>query len=176
MTLEGIYYVGQTIAVVAIIGSLIVLIVQNRQAHQLAVDTAVRHQIEGMQNISRSLFETPGLADIWRRGNMGLGHLVEEDRVRYLSFLTYTLRIWETSHAVFIKGDVVEALWISHTRQLRDVQDMEGVKQGWDMRRHVFSEAFQTFYDGNAANGIPKDDMYGLRLETHAASATGQSR
>ena len=176
MTLENIYYVGQTIAVVAIIGSLIVLIIQNRQAHQLAVDTAVRHQIEGMQNISRSLFETPGLADIWRRGNMGLGHLVNDERVRYLSFLNYTLRIWEASHTVFIKGDVAEALWISHTRQLRDVQAMEGVRQAWEMRRHVFSDAFQSFYDENASKGVPKDDMYGLRLETHAASAAGQSR
>lgn len=36
MTLENIYYVGQTIAVFAILGTLIMLMVQMRQANRLA--------------------------------------------------------------------------------------------------------------------------------------------
>jgi len=34
MTLENIYYVGQTVAVVAILGSLVFLAIQNRQSQQ----------------------------------------------------------------------------------------------------------------------------------------------
>jgi hypothetical protein len=129
MTLEEIYYVGQTIAVVAIVGSLIVLIMQNREAHQLARDSALRHQIEGLQNISRLLFETPGMADVWVRGGAGLDKLSPEDRVKFMAYMTYTLRIWEGLHAQFLRGQLGDELWRVHAKQLRDVQEFNGVKQ-----------------------------------------------
>ena len=50
-------------------GSLVVLIMQNHQANQFARDTAMRHQVEGIQNISRVIFETPGMA-----GSCGVGY------------------------------------------------------------------------------------------------------
>ena len=53
MTLEEIYYVGQTIAVIAIVGSLFALIAQNHAAQKLVRDAAVRNQVEGLQSISR---------------------------------------------------------------------------------------------------------------------------
>ena len=78
MTLEEIYFVGQTIAAAAIIGSLLALIAQNHAAQKMVRDAAVRSQVEGLQNISRALFETPGMADVWFRGIGGLDHLSEE--------------------------------------------------------------------------------------------------
>ena len=49
MPLENIYYIGQTIAVIAILGSLFVLIFQVRQANMLTRVAAVREQIDGLK-------------------------------------------------------------------------------------------------------------------------------
>ena len=94
MTLESIYYIGQTISVVAIFASLGILILQNRQsqkqmeeANRLARGAAQQAQVESLQSIQKALFETPGLAGIWGRGSMDLASLDKEERIRFGSFL-----------------------------------------------------------------------------------------
>ncbi len=161
MTLEDLSYLSQIIAAAAVIASLIILIVQNYQAGQFARDSAVRQQVEGLQNISRVIFETPGLADIWARGSAAFDRLSNEERVRYLAFLTYTLRTWEGLHATFARGQLDGALWRAHAQMLRDVQVFQGAERGWALRKHVFSEAFQAFYESNLKQGAPRD-IYGL--------------
>jgi hypothetical protein len=57
---------------------------------------------------------------------------------------------------------------------LRDVQALEGHKRAWALRKHVFSEAFQTFYEANATQGVPRD-LYGLDLAEDAQSPSTQT-
>lgn len=157
MTLEDFSYLSQIIAAAAVVASLVVLILQNYQAAQFARHTAVRQQVEGIQNISRAIFETPGLADIWARGNSAFDDLSDEDRVRYLSFLTYTFRIWEGLHSTFERGQLDSALWRAHVQMLRDVQALQGTQKVWEIRKHIFSVAFQNFYESNTRQTVPKD-------------------
>ena len=168
MTLEQIYYVGQTISAVAIIGSLLALIAQNYAAQKLVRDAAVRTQVEGLQNISRALFETPCMADVWFRGIGGLEGLSDEDRVKYTAFLVYSLRIWEGLYAQFQHRQLGGEVWRGHIQQLRDVQEFEGVKNVWEARRHTFSDEFQRFYENNLAQEIAQD-IYGFREPPKAA-------
>lgn len=164
MTLEQIYELSQTLSSLAVVVSLYVLIQQNRQANQLARDTAMQHQVEGLQNISRALYETPGLADIWFRGCSSFDSLNAEDRVRFATFTTYTLRVWEGLQVQHTRGLIDHDLWTSHIKMLRDVQALSGSKAVWELRRHNFSKAFQDFYDGNASNAEARD-LYGTRRE-----------
>lgn len=168
MTLEEIYYVGQTIAVIAIIGSLVALIAQNHASQKMVRDAAVRTQVEGLQNISRALFETPGLAEIWVRGIVGFDQLSNEERVKFTAFVTYTLRIWEGLHAQFRHRQLGEEVWRGHIQQLRDVQIFDGLKKVWELRRHTFSEEFQEFYESNLAQGTAQD-IYGLKEQPKAS-------
>ena len=154
MTLEEIYYVGQTIAVVAIVGSLFALIAQNHAAQKLARDATVRNQIEGLQSISRALFETPDLANVWLRGIEGLEHLSSEDRIKFTAYVTYALRIWEGLHAQFRNGQLPEQVWTGHLEMLRGMQVLTGVRNVWASRRHAFSREFQAFY----ASSLPTTD------------------
>ena len=126
MSLENIYYVGQTIAVVAILGSLIALIYQLRQA-------------------TRTIYETPGLADILLRGNAGLDALNDADRLRYITFCVSSFRIWEGLHAQFVDGRIDPELWDMHINELRAQRDFAGSRQVWAFRGPSFSKAFQAF-------------------------------
>ena len=167
MTLEEIYYVGQTMAAIAIIGSLVALIAQNHASQKMVRYAAVRNQVEGLRDISRALFETPGLADVWVRGLGGLDQLSNEDRVKFTTFITYTLRIWEGLHAQFRHRQLGEEVWRGHIRQLRDVQNFDGPKKVWELRRHAFSEEFREFYESNLAQGTAQD-IYGLKEQPKA--------
>ena len=168
MTLEYISYLSQTIAAVAVIVSLVILIVQNYQAARFARETAVRQQVEALQNISRALYETPGLADLWTRGNADFDQLSNEERVRYIAFFTYTLRVWEGLHLVFARGQIDAEHWRPHTQMLRSVQDLPGAERIWGLREHVFSDTFQSFYENNRKQESARD-IYGLRVDDREA-------
>lgn len=145
MTLENIYYIGQTIAVLAILGTLIALIYQLRQSNKVARKTAVQIQIDGLLAMTRTIYETPGLADILLSGNKGLEHLKEADRLRYITFCVSSFRIWEGLYAQFVDGRIDPELWAAHINELRAQRNFEGAKQVWAFRGPSFSKSFQTF-------------------------------
>lgn len=147
MSLEEIYYVGQTIAVIAIVGSLFALIAQNRAAQRLAREATVRNQIQGLQNISRALFETPELAGIWLRGIEGIEKLSAEERVKFMAYVTYALRTWEGLYVQFRDGKLPESDWVGHIEMLHGMQALTGVASVWAARGHAFSKEFRDFYE-----------------------------
>jgi hypothetical protein len=173
MTLAEISDASQAIAAIAVVASLVILILQNQQANALARNESRRHQMEGVQNISRVLFETPGLADVWVRGNSDFQRLSSEDRVKFMAFVTYTHRIWEALHQEYQRGRLDEGLWRAHTQMLRDVQALSGVKRAWSIRQHIFSEDFQRFYEANADTGIAQD-LFGLKTRNEEQPSKGQ--
>ena len=174
MTLAQISDASQAVAAVAVIASMVILILQNRQTNILARDEAMRRQMEGIQNISRKIFEIPGLADVWGRGLSDFERLSNEDRIKFLGFVTYTHRIWEGLHQEYLRGQLDDGLWRAHAQMLRAVQAHSGVKHAWALRKHVFSEAFQRFYEANATLGMAMD-IYGLGTSDEAQRAEGQA-
>ena len=160
MTLADVSNASQAIAGGAVVVSLIILILQNHQANLLARAEATRRQIEGLQNISRMLLEAPGLAELWTRGSSDFEGLPANDRVRFLAWVTYTLRIWEGLHRQHLQGQLDDDLWRAHVQMLRDVQAIDGHQRVWELRKHVFSETFQRFFEANATAGAPRD-LYG---------------
>ena len=165
MSLEEIYYIGQTFAVISIVGSLIVLIFQMMQANRLARESARRDQVEGLQQMSRGLYETPGLAEIWGRANANFDELTEAERIRFITYVTYTLRIWEGLHAQYTDGQLNPEMWDVHVKNLRDVQELNGSKKVLSLRSHIFSSAFCEFYERNMSDSDAKD-IYGFNAKT----------
>ncbi len=138
MTLEDLSNASQAVAAVAVVASLVILILQNHQANILARAEAMRRQIEGLQDISRILFEAPGIADLWQRGTSNFDGLPTDDRIRFISFVTYTCRIWEGLHRQHLRGQLDDDLWQAHAQMLRDVQAMEGHKRVWSFASMCF--------------------------------------
>lgn len=130
--------------------------------------------MEGLQSISRVIFESPGLADVWMRGTAEFESLSNEDRVKFMAFVTYTHRIWEALHLEHLRGRLDDGLWQAHAKMLRDVQALKGVKHAWTVRKHVFSEVFQRFYEANASEGNAQD-LYGLHASNEEQAVERQA-
>lgn len=93
--------------------------------------------------------ENPQLADLWVRGmKSGIATLSEAERAQFVNFYTYVLRIWEELFLQKQRGVVDSRLWQANARILTDTRVTQGARDCWAVRRHLFTDSFQRFYDG----------------------------
>lgn len=145
-TISALVQIGANLAVLA---SVLFLAVQARLGIQMLKDAAQRNHMDKAQSVSRMIAENPQLAELWARGSkIGIAELSEAERVQFINFFTYVLRIWEELLLQHRRGLIDVETWEANARILRDVKPMPGARDAWATRRHLFTGAFQHFYDG----------------------------
>jgi len=144
----------QMIANVAVIASLIFVALQVRMGVRMLRDAAVRNHTDKVQSVSRMLSENPQLCELWARASKsGLDNLSDAERVQFVNFYTHVLRIWEELFLQYSSGIMNNALWAANIAILRDTYRMRGAQEAWAVRRHLFTQTFQDFYDAFGASG-----------------------
>jgi hypothetical protein len=148
-------YLQQTSALVqiganlAVLASVLFLAVQARVGIQMMKHAAQRNHMDKVQCVSRMIAENPQLAELWSRGSkVGIAKLNEAERVQFVNFLTYVLRIWEELFLQHRRGLIDEETWQANARIVRDTKAMPGARDAWAVRRHLFTEAFQHYFEG----------------------------
>lgn len=161
MTVETMNYVVQMLANVAVIASLIFVGLQVRMGLRMMRESAVRNHNEKHQSISRIVAENPEIADLWARTNRdGLKALTDGERVRIVNFYCYCLRIWEELFLQHRSGVMDRELWAANMRVLRDTRPTLGAREIWAVRRHMFTPAFQAYYEAETP-GDEARPLYG---------------
>ena len=160
MTLEEIGILSNIAAAMAVMGSLIFVGLQVRQANRMMKDAAIRLHAEKIQSVSKALFEVPGLADVFLRGGADIATLSAEERIRFINFCTYIHRILEQLQHQQEKGQMDDELWEANIKIIRDIHNLPGVAAAWEVRRHIFSARFQRFLDNYVKSGGAKS-LYG---------------
>lgn len=148
MSLGKIGDLVQAGANVAVLASVLFLAVQARLGIQMLKDSAQRNHMDKAQSVSRMIAENAQLAELWARGSkVGIAGLSEAERVQFINFYTYVLRIWEELLFQHRRGLIDDEMWQANARILRDTKPMTGARDAWATRRHLFTEAFQQFYE-----------------------------
>lgn len=155
MALENIYYIGQTIAVVAILISLVFVGLQVRQANLSMRNAARSRHAEKLQQFSRMMAESPDLGELWMKGAEGLDRLTDAERLRFVNVFTYMLRVLEELFFQFEDGLLDEDIWSANTRIMVDVYALDGVKEAWMTRRHLFTARFREFLERRVTEDKP---------------------
>jgi hypothetical protein len=149
MFAQGIGALVQIGANVAVLASVLFLAVQARVGIQMMKHAAQRNHMDKVQCVSRMIAENPQLAELWARGSkVGVAKLNDAERVQFVNFLTYVLRIWEELFLQHQRGLIDEETWRANARIVRDTKPMLGARDAWAVRRHLFTEAFQHYFDG----------------------------
>ena len=157
MTLQDVNTGVQMIANIAVIASLAFVALQVRMGVRMLRDAAVRNHTDKVQSVSRILSENPQLCELWERGSKaGLESLTSAERVQFVNFYTHVLRIWEELYLQYRSGLMNNELWAANIKILRDAHQMRGAQEAWRVRRHLFTEAFQGFYENYAPEGEAK--------------------
>lgn len=151
MTLENINYVAQTIAVVAIFGSLIFLGVQVRQnsattraqVHQQISDAFTMY-LETMANHSAVVFAGSS-------SKQGLDGLSDEELLRFSFIMAGLFKIWENAFYQHKSGFLDERNWQSNITWMLTWFHMPGVQTWWSVRRSLYAAEFQAFLESSAS-------------------------
>lgn len=147
MTLESLYYVSQTVAVLAILGSLVILIFQQRQTRQRAVDESADVMNSGLGDLRIRLGTDPELADLWVRGLFDLDNLSPQERFR---FRLLAAQLFENTYILYRRhkrGTVSSEDWDRHAAFMRDGFEAPGTVQMWAVRSGYYPREFVTVID-----------------------------
>ena len=147
LTLEQIYFIGQTIAAVAVVASLIYVglqVKQNTNATQIASAQAyVAADVELVGLINNS----PNLADVLHQGANGLSELNGGDLIRFMAFHDSVFISFQSFHLQWKRGALDETLWKTSKQAFIDLLQQKGQQDWWAKRRHWFSPEFQDYIE-----------------------------
>ncbi|PHS22315.1 MAG: hypothetical protein COA84_12870 [Robiginitomaculum sp.] len=157
MTLESIYYIGQTMAVVIIIATLIALLYQSRQANKLAKADMTQASWSAAIAIQAQLFSTAESADLMQRGFYSAAPLTDAEKLRFSINMSGLLSAMEGCDVLWRQGLFDET---SHQRILRSMVgyfESPRVRKWWKLaRKDRFAPPFSDVIDEIAARAEAK--------------------
>lgn len=141
MTLENIYYIGQTIAVLAVVGSLIFVGVQLRQN-----TIAQRQNAQDAFNIMKFdhmslLISNPDVADIHRRGLKDLSKLDDIERWRFGAIMQ---QVFDMALSLYRQPDAFEE---GNLNRIMIAIRQPGATEWWSSGREIYPPDFQIEMD-----------------------------
>jgi hypothetical protein len=148
MTLEGIYYVSQIVAVIAIFASLVFVGVQLRQ-NTKALKASSHHAITDSFNaINNLVLSDPKVARIMRLTLAGSEEMDEDERVSANYMLLANMRIFETLYYQYKNGTLDKKLFDAELKTLKWVVTLPGFLAWWPVNPIALSDEFRAFIDG----------------------------
>lgn len=145
MTLEEIYYIGQTVAVVALVLSLIFVGVQIRQ-NTLATRAASHNEVSNSLNeINRMFAESADLAKIWLAGMDNRQALTAEERWRFDSTLRAYMHVCETMFFQARLGAGDKSIMLAEENGVRTVLASPGGGEWWAENPYGFCVEFRDY-------------------------------
>jgi hypothetical protein len=145
MTLEEIYYIGQTVSVFAIIGSLVFVGIQIRQ-NTRATQAASHHAVSNSLNeINRIFVENAEVTKIWLAGLNDRQGLSPEDRWRFDSLARAYMHVCETMYIQADLGTGDKEIMLSEENGIRTVLASPGVREWWAENPYGFGAKFRAY-------------------------------
>ena len=154
MNLEQLGNLGEFLAAVATIATLVYLAVQIRQNTQ-ATRAASFHAItDSMNHVNVAVVQTPELARIWLAGAAERSSLTGEERHRYDMLLLSYFHVFETMHYQARVGAGESRLLIAEQRSLESLLATSGVREWWAENPYAFDDEFRAYINQIAAEVV----------------------
>jgi hypothetical protein len=148
MTLEGIYYISQIVAVIAIFASLIFVGLQVRQNTKALKATSHHAITDSFNAINNLVLSDPKVARIMRLTLAGSEEMDEDERVSANYMLLANMRIFETLYYQFKNGTLDKKLFDAELKTLKWVVTLPGFLAWWPVNPISLSDEFRAFIDG----------------------------
>jgi hypothetical protein len=157
MNWEMLSAVGQVVAAVGVIPSLIYLAVQIREQNKERRRTGINVLTAQWSDLVRSAQENREFAMVFLEGVHSFNHLDGPDKLRFSAFFTRFTRNCEGMFIYYRDGALEKALWEEVERTMNDYFAYPGVKEWWVTRKHWLTDEFRMVVEGIIAkNSEPK--------------------
>jgi hypothetical protein len=147
MSLTDLASLGSFVSGVAVAITLIFLVIQMRQ-NTLAVRAAASQAHSAAYQELSTLVSTSGdLARIWRLGMADIGQLNDDERVRFISYVSSIFRFMESARLQWRHGQLDNQHWYELETEIKDFAMQPGVKAYWALRRRWHAEEFLKWFE-----------------------------
>ena len=146
--LETIYYVGQTLAVIAILATLIVLIVQIRQSNKLArTEMSLKTWLPSIEKYYDVLANDDD-SKFFYKAFYTDERLADSERIRFVHYAAFSVNAFEAMFLLDKEGLCNKTLLFRHAEGLESLFVSARMRKWWaNTREHYFTPEFRQFID-----------------------------
>ena len=157
MTLETLYYISQIIAVAAVLASLIFVGIQIRQNTEQAKRNEEAIKAASAEAAHRSFLDwyytqTPETAAVFARAQEGFDSFSAEERYLFFATAMPFLMNLQEAHTKWTAGTLADDRWRFWDKFSGGIAHSPAIQKLWDVRRFMFSDAFQAYFDDAIKN------------------------
>ena len=159
MNWEMLSAIGQAVAAIGVIPSLIYLAVQIREQNKERRRAGINILTAQWSDLVRSAQESREFAVTFLQGMRSFDGLDAPDKLMFSAFFTRYTRNCEGMFIYYRDGALEKALWDEVERTMSDYFAYPGVKEWWDTRKHWLTEEFRAVVEAIIAKS-PAPKMY----------------
>jgi len=171
VTLEEIFWLSQTIAAVAIVGSLLFVAIEVRSSNQVSRHRFVEELLADYRAVRMGIADNADVARAWLSGLHDFAALDPLDKVRFSLTADMFFHTHESLYLHFRDGRMPRELYEPQRSTMTDWLGYPGLQAVWGLRKQQFHSAFRSMLDDTIASvrtsgRIP--DMYSERPATQS--------
>jgi hypothetical protein len=150
VTLQDLGSLGEFVAAIATLATLVYLAVQIRQNTASVKAAAAQSILDSLSDALATGASSPEQARVLVLGQTDYERLSEDERMQFMFFLLRWFRVLEQAHHSYRLGHLDPSIWAGHVRHLEGVMQAPAFRRWWSVRQEVFSSEFRDFVEGLA--------------------------
>ena len=155
MSIQELGSIGEFVAAIVVVITLIFLTLQTRQNTQAAKNTSALSGLLFWTNYLGPIAHDSELADLYARGMQSFAALRPGEKVRF-DFLALTFaKGAETFFRLNREGSLDPSEWESWERLIVDVFGRPGFREWWPNRKQRYSDDFQEWIESAPLTSVP---------------------
>ncbi len=148
MTIQDLGSIGEFLAAIATLATLVYLAMQIRQNSESVRAASAQSVLAGVNDALQNAASTPQLARVVVLGQIDFDQLSEEERQQFIVWIFSWFRTIELAHHNYLLGHLDSRIWEGHARHLESVVQSPAIQNWWRLRESVFSPEFREFING----------------------------
>ena len=145
MTIQDLGSLGELIAAVATVATLVYLAAQIRQNTRALRSSSFHGVTDSFNQINMGIANDESLARIFRLGSEDLAQLTDDERVRFAFMFLSAFRVFETLYYQDIQRVGESNLWEAEKTTMVALLSGPGAREWWDSNLLSFTPSFREF-------------------------------
>lgn len=163
MTLEHMFWLSQTFAAFAIVGSLLFVAMEVRSSNQVNRHRIIEELLADYRAMRMGMATNADVAQAWLSGLRDFAALDPVDKVRFSLVADMFFHTHESVYLHYRDGRMRREFYEPQRSNMTDFLGYPGLQAVWDLRKHYFHSAYQSMVDDTIATvrtGGPMPDLY----------------
>jgi len=158
MTLEELFYMSQTIAGFAIVGSLLFVGLEVHHGNRESRHRTIEEVLQNYRAVRITLTDDIDVTRLWISGLHDLAALDPVDKVRFQLITHNIFNTWESLFLLYRDGRMTREYYEPQDKNMSDFLAYPGLQSAWAVRKTYFHKDFRTMVDAKIAS-IPSSGI-----------------